>query len=589
MTEKKQCSEQTRLALGSASREAEGIYKPFAPGPNTKLPDFIKQHATPYDPKTDKYDVKAFDQDLIVDKSAPPKAIYDMHTYWSKKHWAAIRQYIGHYLPKKYYPDGAGMVLDCFSGSGMTGVAAMMENRSAVLVDASPAAAFISHCYTDPVDPNELQAANDQMMSEEYPADLKKQLKKSAGKDIQNLRQELNWLSGTKCDRCCGEAIIDYVVYSERFQCPRCGEVVALFDCPEVKVPYLAGGKAKQRTEVKQRRVCPHCLKKHGAPHRDFVISTRTKRFGAVPVLVNYTCVSGCKVPNDSRRHDEPRNTRKAKFFEQCDLSLLRTIERSEVPHWYPHRKMMDVQDDSKPWGDNWRPGRNFRSIAELYTKRNLWAMAALVSACSKVPAGDAFRLAVIGLALGASRMNMYVPDNWSMQNRIKKGSYYLPQISTAVNILPQFRNKLKVIIKAQRELVEAKIGEVCLTNDTALRFKAPDQSFDYIFTDPSYVGKVQYGELNFVWEAWLGVGGEWLKDEIIVNEVRGKSVQDWEGDLRSAVNRCHTLLKPGRWLSLCYHDTDADTWSRLQNVLLDAGFEIHTVTVLDPIPELLT
>ena len=31
-----------------------------------------------------------------------------------------------------------------------------------------------------------------------------------------------------------------------------------------------------------------------------------------------------------------------------------------------------------------------------------------------------------------------------------------------------------------------------------------PANSIDYIFTDPPYADKVQYGELNFVWEAWL-------------------------------------------------------------------------------------
>ena len=36
---------------------------------------------------------------------------------------------------------------------------------------------------------------------------------------------------------------------------------------------------------------------------------------------------------------------------------------------------MMDVEDDSKPWGVKWRAGTsNFRTVAELYSKRNLWA-----------------------------------------------------------------------------------------------------------------------------------------------------------------------------------------------------------------------
>ncbi len=29
----------------------------------------------------------------------------------------------------------------------------------------------------------------------------------------------------------------------------------------------------------------------------------------------------------------------------------------------------MNVDDDSLPWGAEWRPGRNFRSVAELFTK----------------------------------------------------------------------------------------------------------------------------------------------------------------------------------------------------------------------------
>ena len=32
-----------------------------------------------------------------------------------------------------------------------------------------------------------------------------------------------------------------------------------------------------------------------------------------------------------------------------------------------------------------------------------------------------------------------------------------------------------------------------------------PCIQIDYIFTDPPYADTVQYGELNFVWEAWLG------------------------------------------------------------------------------------
>jgi hypothetical protein len=80
---------QQGLPLGGASRAGSPRYEPFVPGSNPRLPDFIAKHATPYDPETDTYDVPAFDRDRVVDKAAPPKVIYDMHTYWTSRTEAA--------------------------------------------------------------------------------------------------------------------------------------------------------------------------------------------------------------------------------------------------------------------------------------------------------------------------------------------------------------------------------------------------------------------------------------------------------------------------------------------------------------------
>ena len=66
---------QTSLEFEKPKTKNKREYKPFIPGPNPELPDFIKRHAIPYDPATDDYDVPAFDKDIIVDKAAPPKAI----------------------------------------------------------------------------------------------------------------------------------------------------------------------------------------------------------------------------------------------------------------------------------------------------------------------------------------------------------------------------------------------------------------------------------------------------------------------------------------------------------------------------------
>ncbi len=104
-----------------------------------------------------------------------------------------------------------------------------------------------------------------------------------------------------------------------------------------------------------------------------------------------------------------------------------------------------------------------------------------------------------------------------------------------------------------------------------------PGDSIDYIFTDPPYADAVQYGELNFVWESWLGGTPDWHGDEIVVNRSRGKDADDWARAMRAAMGECHRVLKPGRWLSLCYHDSSARRWAMLQDLMRDAGFVIDS------------
>ncbi|MEW6300564.1 MAG: hypothetical protein AB1671_22985, partial [Thermodesulfobacteriota bacterium] len=371
-----------------------------------------------------------------------------------------------------------------------------------------------------------------------------------------------------------------YVVYSERFQCPNCAEVVPLFDCSEEKVPYPVGGRKGQKTELKKRRVCPHCLaKSRGNPHRDFVISTRTKRFGSVPVLVRYRCTEGCKPAADERRHDDSRRTRKGRYFEEHDLAKLEQIEKAEIPHWYPRRKMMDVEDDTRPWGTEWRPGRDFRTVADLYTKRNLWALGAWrAAALRQAPGVSPIHISLTVPSITCSRMLR------EEKRAIQTGTYYIPPVSRHLNLSNAVGYGQRVILAGQLELWDrCSQAAVTVSTESASTMKLGEDLIDYVFTDPSYIDKVQYGELNFVWESWLGFDGAWLKDEIVVNPFRGKTIEDWDSDMRAVLANVYRALKPGRWLSLCYHDTDPGTWTRLQNMLLDTGFEIHTVTILDP------
>ena len=141
------------------------------------------------------------------------------------------------------------------------------------------------------------------------------------------------------------------------------------------------------------------------------------------------------------------------------------------------------------------------------------------------------------------------------------------------------FQQKVTNQIKAQDILT--KLGErpqIIISTDSATNISSiPSNSIDYIFTDPPYGNNIQYGELNFVWEVWLGFDTHWHDDEIIVNEARKMTEGDWAQMMRAAMAECYRVLKPGRWCTLCYHDTSEGTLTLLQDLMAEVGFVVES------------
>jgi hypothetical protein len=99
--------------------------------PNPYVNEFIKAFGTPYNEEIDTYERKPFVSDISEGKNDP---IYNAHTYHTKVPHKAIMKFIEHYT------DEGDIVFDGFCGTGMTGVAAQILNRKAILSDLSPAA-----------------------------------------------------------------------------------------------------------------------------------------------------------------------------------------------------------------------------------------------------------------------------------------------------------------------------------------------------------------------------------------------------------------------------------------------------------------
>jgi len=510
----------------------------YSSSPNPNLRKFVEEHATPYDPEHDDYNVPPFDQPITTTKAT---AIYNMHTYWSKKPHDAIQQYIRHYTQP------GDLVLDPFCGSGGTALAALMEGRAAIAIDLSPAATFITKNYCTPVDVDELQRAFEELKA--------------------RVKPEMDWLYETRCDRCDGRATTAYTVYSYVFECPKCGERTPLFDCPEVQV---AGKDGKPKTIT----VCPQCHARKAGDPEEYEISTRSsKRFEPVPVLVSYLCEEGCKPRRGERRHNDP-DPKKREYFEKYDLGKIREIESKPIPYWYPPHRMMNVESDTEPWGDEWRPGRNFRTVAELFTKRNLWALSLLINNIKNIrePYSSSLLFTTSSFLLNLSKLYKHRDSGGGQPT----GNYYVPQINKENEAWAAFERKYHDIQKGLQELLQIldTNSNIIVSTQSALSIsEIPDHTIDHIFTDPPYAGKYQYGELNFIWEAWLRLNTDWHSEEVIVNETRQVTVADWVEMMLTTMQECYRVLKPGHWLALCYHDTSEGTWGLIQDIMAQAGF----------------
>ena len=169
---------------------------------------------------------------------------------------------------------------------------------------------------------------------------------------------------------------------------------------------------------------------------------------------------------------------------------------------------------------------------------------------------------------------------------RVGTGNYSVPPMrmeARPTKYLEQAKRQLLAHYSAKAERPHSTAFCLSVERNRDAFERIPADSIDYVFTDPPYLNiEVQYGEMNFLWDAWLGFPSSLCK-EITFNPIQKHSWEEAENELRRAVSAMFTVLKPGRCLSICYHDTSEANWTMLQNALLDAGFEINSVTCLDP------
>ncbi|MBS3985815.1 MAG: hypothetical protein KGZ66_09505, partial [Selenomonadales bacterium] len=546
--------------------------------PNPFLGEFIKHHGKPYDPATDCYQREPFAADVSEGKNDP---IYNAHSYHTKVPHKAIMRYILHYT------EPGDIVYDGFCGTGMTGVAAQLCGdraaveslglrvdaaglgaRKAVLNDLSPAATFIAYNYNTPVDVKlfereakrilrEVEAECGWMYSTLGPtetghATLPQAL---AGKlaachtadDIRGLLKSQPFTLGT----------INYTVWSDVFVCAECTREVVFW---EAAVDKTAG-------KVRDEFPCPHCgalltkrrMDRAWTTKFDRALNQSVRQTKQVPVLVNYSL--------GKKRYE--------KTPDAFDLAVIAKIEQSDIPHWFPTDRMPEGEESRRndPYG--------ITHVHHFYTKRSVLTLTRAYEAARTAPPNviNYLLFTVQQAVLGLARISRYVPTHFSQVNQYLSGTLYVGSQVVEVS--------LNYILNGKTHRLAAMLrrwGTPCPTlieTASATTAGLSSSSVDYIFTDPPFGGNLMYSELNFLWEAWLKVFTN-NKPEAIENSVQKKGLKEYQDLMTRCFQEYYRVLKPGRWMTVEFHNSQNRVWNAIQESLQHAGFVVADVRTLD-------
>jgi len=449
-------------------------------------------------------------------------ALYNAHSYHTKVPPEAITPFI------KHFSRPGDVVLDPFCGTGMTGVAAQMSGRRAVLSDLSVVATHLAYNHTRPCSAKDLQNAFD-----EISADLDAEF-----------REIYACADGDE------RGYILYTLWGRDAACPHCKQNFSIWDSID-----------RETGRMPAVLTCPKCGKesaKHGLKYT-------TNR----PVLLSY------KRANGQRAERAPTSE---------DIAIIQEQSSVTPTDWYPE---VDIDSTREMYIRSALHLQGIERISDFYMPRNLRALSRLWARIQQV--GDervraALTFAFTNTAWHGTRMRRF---NARGGQRPLTGTLYIPQLSSEANVLEVMRNKIRQLRSYYEALgdQDGPLPAVRLGSATRLA-GIPDSSIDYVFTDPPFGSNLFYADCNLIWESWLG-GLTPHQEEAVVNRSRdqsrgGKTVADYESLMSDSMCEIFRVLKPGAWATLVFHNTDPAIWRAIQSAAENAGFQIEDAGALD-------
>lgn len=494
----------------------------------------------------EEYHREPYATDVSEGKTDP---LYRAHSYHTKVPHKAIMCYIEHYT------DPGDIVLDGFCGTGMTGVAAQLavgkctpsgvnhlrpdatdgtvrqpRRRFTLLSDLSPTATFVAACY---------QRLDD--VQGFVPEALAR---------VQQVEESLSWLFDYEGWR------VDRAVWSDVFGCPQCSGEIVYWEA------------AAHSSEVQRTFHCPHCGAVVGKSATSAEDAARLDRVYSTV----YDPLLGESVTLPKLQLVEQTVSRKGVTRKVAMNGQPAKLERDLSRHTWP--RVPDSEFFPGRQTNKLINGSGISRVRDMYTRRALYAYASLwEQSLSTHRRTMLFRFCLTAINNYISRKQGYFGGGGGVS-----GTLYTPSVHLERNVFDVLRRKIQGLagLPATRPEVSA-VGAQSATDLATI----PDSVVDYIFTDPPFGESLQYAELNLFTESWLSVRTR-VESDCVLNYVHKKDLSFYSGTMAQAFKEYHRVLKPGRWVTIVFHNSQNSVWNAIQSSLVRAGLVVADVRVLD-------
>lgn len=421
--------------------------------------------------------------------------------------------------------------------------------RRPILIDLSPVANFIAYNLNVDVSASEFRKAADDF--------------------FKKIEAELGWMYETLHTDGRRKGRINYVVWSEVFTCPNCaGDVVFMDQAYDPKTGKFAG-----------EFECPHCraaLTTRSCEHKftsyfDKAIGETVRKVTYVPVEIEYT------LPGEKTKY--------RKKPDEHDLALINRLANEQPKDWFPTAKL-PVED--MVHGNILAP-RGITHYHQFYLSRALHALSTMWRIAGEWPDGRVrgfLKFMVEQCVWGMTVLNRFKTISFgkvgsSQVNQYLSNVFYAPPSNSEVApwlILDGKYKRLQKMLAAQ-QLPTSR--QVAISTASSLQSPIPDNSVDYIYTDPPFGDAIPYGDLNLLIEAWHNLVSN-LEKEVLLDKKRKKLLSVYANLMQKAFAEYYRVLKPGRWMTVVFHNSKNLVWMAIQEAIGNAGFVVADVRTLD-------